>query len=176
MSDNRTFYNEVVLEHANYPAHKFKMIDPTNALRGVNPTCGDDITLQLKISEDGVVEDGSYIGDGCAISRASADMMLDLIIGKKVEDALALKDLFLKMIKDRKELSEEELEEMKEEQLSRGIKSFKYNRHCLNLTEEEKQKYLERTTIINVTIPKVVGIYDKERAKKVKKRTKKENN
>lgn len=44
------------------------------------------------------------------------------------------------------------------------------------LTEEEKQKYLERTTIINVTIPKVVGIYDKERTKKVKKRTKKENN
>ena len=42
------------------------------------------------------------------------------------------------------------------------------------LTEEEKQKYLERTTIINVTIPKVVGIYDKERTKKVKKRTKKE--
>ena len=44
------------------------------------------------------------------------------------------------------------------------------------LTEEEKQKYLERTTIINVTIPKVVRIYDKERTKKVKKRTKKENN
>lgn len=47
------------------------------------------------------------------------------------------------------------------------------------LTAEEKQKYLERTTIINVTIPKVVGIYDKERTnkiKKVKKRTKKENN
>lgn len=144
MSDNRTFYNEVVLEHANYPAHKFKMIDPTNALRGVNPTCGDDITLQLKISEDGVVEDGSYIGDGCAISRASADMMLNLIIGKKVEDALALKDLFLKMIKDRKELSEEELEELEEAGALQDVSHMPSRVKCAVLSWHTLEEILDK--------------------------------
>ncbi len=113
-NSNRTFYNEIVLEHANYPTHKSKLINPDHVMRGVNPTCGDDITLQLKISDDGVIEDGAYIGDGCAISRASADMMLDLIIGKKAEDAILLKDTFLKMIKDRKELTPDELESLEE--------------------------------------------------------------
>lgn len=114
MQNNRTFYNEIVLEHANYPAHKYSMEAPDCALRGVNPTCGDDITLELKISPDGVIEDGSFVGDGCAISRASADMMLDLIIGKTKAEALQLKDTFLKMIKDRQHLSDGELDQLEE--------------------------------------------------------------
>ena len=48
---------------------------------GVNPSCGDDIVLLLKVEDDKIV-DGAFQGDGCAVSQASADMMLDLIIGK----------------------------------------------------------------------------------------------
>ena len=109
---SRTFYNEILTEHNIHPMHKVKMIEPQKSLRGVNPSCGDDITLQINVSEDGIIEDGAFYGDGCAISQASADMMLDLIIGRTVEESLGLKDIFLKMIKDK--ISEEEMELLEE--------------------------------------------------------------
>lgn len=107
-----TFYNEILTEHNIHPIHKVKMISPERQQRGVNPSCGDDITLQLNVSSDGVIEDGAFFGDGCAISQASADMMLDLVIGKTVEESLKLKDTFLKMIKDK--VTDEELEMLEE--------------------------------------------------------------
>ncbi len=110
--ENRTFYNEILTEHNIHPIYKTKLIEPQRSLRGVNPSCGDDITLQLNVSDDGVIEDGAFFGDGCAISQASADMMLELVIGKKVKDALLLKDIFMKMIKDK--VTEEELEMLEE--------------------------------------------------------------
>ena len=67
-------------------------------LEGVNPSCGDDIELQLLI-KDGVIEDAAFNGSGCAISQASCDMMCDRIIGEKKEDALALAQNFMGMIK-----------------------------------------------------------------------------
>ena len=109
---NRTFYNEILTEHNLHPVHKAPLIDPNKSLRGVNPSCGDDVTLQLKVSEDGIIEDGAFIGDGCAISQASADMMLELVIGRTVEEALALKDTFMKMIRGK--VTEEELEMLEE--------------------------------------------------------------
>ena len=79
--ENRTFYNEILTDHNLHPLHKEKLPDANLVLEGVNPSCGDDIILQLKV-EDGQVVDGAFEGSGCAISQASADIMLDLIIGK----------------------------------------------------------------------------------------------
>ena len=84
---------------------------PTWCWKGVNPSCGDDIFLKLKVENDEIV-DGSFVGSGCAISQASADIMLELIIGKKKEEALHLADLFLQMIKGT--IKEEDLEELEE--------------------------------------------------------------
>ena len=94
---NNTFYNEILTDHNLLPALKKKLEDAYLVLEGVNPSCGDDIVLNLNI-KDGVITDGSFTGDGCAISQASADIMLDLIIGKTVDEAEHLKDFFLKMI------------------------------------------------------------------------------
>ena len=96
--ENRSFYNQILTEHNLHPEHKHDLADANLVLEGVNPSCGDDIVLKLKV-EDGVITDGAFVGDGCAISQASADIMLDLIIGEKKEDALHLAELFLKMIK-----------------------------------------------------------------------------
>jgi len=111
---NNTFYNEILTDHNLHPFHKKPIADPNYMLEGINPSCGDDIVLQLKISNEGVIEDGGYVGDGCAISQASADMMLDLIIGKKKEEAMHLCDLFMRMIKDPSSLSEDEMDELEE--------------------------------------------------------------
>ena len=111
MADNRAFYNEILIDHNMHPAHKHELPDADMEMRGYNPTCGDDITLRLKVSE-GVVVDGAFTGSGCAISQASADMMLDLVIGKPKEEALRLSDIVLRMIKGN--ASEEEIDELEE--------------------------------------------------------------
>ena len=108
---NRTFYNEILTDHNMRPMHKHDLPDANMVLEGVNPSCGDDIFLKLKVENDEIV-DGSFVGSGCAISQASADIMLELIIGKKKEEALHLADLFLQMIKGT--IKEEDLDEMEE--------------------------------------------------------------
>lgn len=101
----KQLYREIVNEHNLHPVHKKAIENPDLVLRGVNPSCGDDITLSLKI-KDGVIEDGGYEGSGCAISQASVDMMVDQIIGKKTEEAVKLAETFMGMIKG--EVTDEE--------------------------------------------------------------------
>ena len=111
MENNRSFYNEILTDHNLHPMHKHELADANMQLEGVNPSCGDDIILNLKV-EDGKIVDGSFTGDGCAISQASADIMLDLIIGREVEEAERLKESFLHMIKG--EETDEEMELLEE--------------------------------------------------------------
>ncbi len=107
----RSFYNAILTEHNLYPEHKHELPHATIEKDGVNPSCGDAIRLKLKI-EDGIITDGAFVGDGCAISQASADIMLDLIIGKSQEEAVRLSDLFFKMIHGK--ASGEEIEYLEE--------------------------------------------------------------
>lgn len=109
--ESRSFYNTILTEHNLHPLHKQVLKDANLALEGVNPSCGDDIVLQLKV-EDGKITDGAFAGSGCAVSQASADMMLDLIIGRTKEEALELSDIFLKMIHD--EATQEEIDRLEE--------------------------------------------------------------
>ncbi len=95
----KDLYREIVNEHNLRPEHKGEMADPSLVLRGVNPSCGDDITLQLKLDDNGVIIDGMFNGSGCAISQASVDMMLDNITGLTTEEAMKRSDLFMGMIK-----------------------------------------------------------------------------
>ncbi len=106
-----SFYREIINDHNLYPTHKHELGCAGCEHRGINPSCGDDITLKLQM-EDGAIKDGAYLDDGCAISQASADMMLDLIIGKSKEEAIRLTDIFLRMIKG--EATEDEIEELEE--------------------------------------------------------------
>ena len=107
--ENRSFYNEILTEHNIHPEFKHDLADANIVLEGVNPNCGDDIYLKLKV-EDGVITDGAFVGDGCAISQASADIMLGMIVGKSKMEALHLGNLFMKMIKS--EATKEEIEQL----------------------------------------------------------------
>ena len=108
----KQLYREIVNEHNLHPVHKKAIENPDLVLRGVNPSCGDDITLSLKL-KDGVIVDGGYEGSGCAISQASVDMMVDQIIGKDKDEAIRLAGIFMGMIKG--EIKDEEsIEELDE--------------------------------------------------------------
>ena len=108
---NKSFYNEILTEHNMRPEFKFDMPDADITLEGVNPSCGDDIFLNLTLAGD-IISDGSFSGDGCAISQASADIMLGMIIGKTKEEALKLGETFMKMISGT--ATEEEIESLGE--------------------------------------------------------------
>ena len=119
MSENRAFYKEILTEHNLRPYHKHDLPGANLILDGVNPSCGDHITLKLKVDDSGIIEDGAFVGDGCAISQASADIMLDMVIGLEKDEAIRLSDMFLRMIKG--EASEEEIEELDEAGALRDI-------------------------------------------------------
>ena len=109
--ERNTFYNEILIDHNLNPLHKQTLEGANLVLEGVNPSCGDDIVIQLKVEDDRIV-DGAFAGSGCAISQASADIMIDMVVGKTRQEALHLSELFLKMI--RKEASPQEIEELEE--------------------------------------------------------------
>ena len=116
--ENRNFYNEILTEHNVHPEFKHDLPDADIVLEGVNPSCGDDIWLKLRTDGDTIV-DGAFIGDGCAISQASADIMLGMVIGRKQDEALQLGQTFMRMIQG--EASEEEIESLEEASALRDI-------------------------------------------------------
>ena len=109
--ESRGFYNEILTEHNLRPEFKHDLPDANLVLEGVNPSCGDDIWLKLKVDGD-VITDDAFVGDGCAISQASADIMLGMIVGKKKDEALKMGETFMRMIKG--EATDEEIESLEE--------------------------------------------------------------
>ena len=92
-----SMYQEIILDHYRNPHHR-GLREPYDAeVHHVNPTCGDEITLRVQVS-DGIVEDVSYASEGCSISQASASVMSDLVIGKKIDDALAVSEEFRELM------------------------------------------------------------------------------
>lgn len=108
-------YSEVLREHTNSKRNKHHITEPTVKLNGVNPSCGDEIELELRLV-DGLIEDAAYTGKGCAISQASASIMIDLIKGKTVDEAAKLADTFFGMIKH--EITDEEQLEVLEDAIA----------------------------------------------------------
>ena len=115
---DRTFYNEILTEHNIRPEYKHDLPDADIVVEGVNPSCGDDIWLKLKLDGDTIC-DGAFVGDGCAISQASADIMLGMVIGKKKEEAIQMGEIFMKMI--RGEATDEEIDSLEEASALRDI-------------------------------------------------------
>ena len=137
----KQLYREIVNEHNLRPSHKGDMEHPDLVLEGVNPSCGDDISLQLKI-ENGIITDGMFNGSGCAISQASVDMMLDQIIGQKQEDAVRLAGKFMGMIKG-EPTSEADLEELDESAALQDVSHMPARVKCAVLGWHTMQEMLE---------------------------------
>ena len=137
---SNTFYNEILTDHNVHPAHKHSIDGANLTLEGVNPSCGDDIILNLKV-EDGMITDGGFEGDGCAISQASADMMLDLVIGRSKDEALRLADIFFRMIKS--EITDEERDELEEAGVLQDISHMPARVKCAVLGWHTMEEMLE---------------------------------
>ena len=141
--DLSALYTELILEHSRSGEHKRELSVPTCSHRGHNPSCGDDITLQLKI-KDGQIEDASFQGVGCAISQASASMMIDLIKGRGLDEATKLAETFLGMIK--KEVTDEkELEGLEDLIVFQSISNMPARVKCAVLAWHTLKEALSET-------------------------------
>ena len=90
-------YQEIILDHYKNPHHR-GLREPFEAeVHHVNPTCGDEVTLRVHLEGD-KVQDVSYDAVGCSISQASASVLTDLVIGKPVEEAMAIHGEFLSLM------------------------------------------------------------------------------
>jgi len=102
--DLDSLYQEIILDHYKHPHHA-GLREPYEAeVHHVNPTCGDELTLRVHLSgagDDAVVEDVSYDAEGCSISQASTSVMTDLVIGKKVGEALGILEEFQALMQGR---------------------------------------------------------------------------
>jgi nitrogen fixation NifU-like protein len=93
-------YQEIILDHYKNPLHHGLLSDFDAEVHHVNPTCGDEVTLRVRVT-DGAIADLGWDGMGCSISQASTSVMSDLVIGQSVEDALALQTEFLQLMQSR---------------------------------------------------------------------------
>src|SRR5579863_1052619 len=97
MADLREMYQEVILEHAKTPRNHRAIESPTRKAEGYNPLCGDRCTVYLKMNGD-IIDDISFQGSGCAISRASASLMTQSLKGKTAPEAEKLFAIFRSVV------------------------------------------------------------------------------
>jgi nitrogen fixation NifU-like protein len=95
-----SLYQEIILDHYKNPHHKALHAPYDVEVHHNNPSCGDEVTLRLSVKDD-LVEGISWTGVGCSISQASTSIMCDLVIDKKVEEALELERLFLELMQSK---------------------------------------------------------------------------
>ena len=133
-------YTAALMQHNSHPDYKYEMEGCTCSHEGINPSCGDELTLQLRIEGD-AIEEASFTGSGCAVSQASADMMADLITGESVKEAKRLVGLFLGMIKG-ETLTEEDKEDLDEAAELESISRMPARVKCAELAWRTLEKLL----------------------------------
>lgn len=142
MEDMNELYSDIILEHNQNQENKHLLKNANLSEHGHNPSCGDDITLQADI-ENGIIKDAAYTGQGCAISQASTDIMVDLIRGKSVKEALRLVNLFLEMIK-REVKDDDKLEDLEDAIALKNISNMPARVKCAVLAWHTLKDALEK--------------------------------
>lgn len=111
MDDLRELYRQVILDHNRNPRNFGELADATRVVAGVNPLCGDKMTLYVKLG-DGRIRDIRFQGTGCAISVASSSLMTERVKGVPVAQALELFDKVHELLTGARELDDETLDKL----------------------------------------------------------------
>ena len=127
-------YQQTILDYNNRKDLKKELDDPTYIERGHNPNCGDDLTWEVRLSEDKIVEDASFLGNGCAISTASTAMLIDMIKGKSLENAKEKVELYFKMMKQDEKLTADETKKLGDAVLMEYVAKMPARVKCATLS------------------------------------------
>ena len=131
MSDLRELYQEVILDHNKKPRNFGVLENATQVAQGHNPLCGDNVTVYLHVEGD-TIQDISFNGSGCAISKASASLMTSALKGKTVAEAETIFQSFRELVTG-PEASEEVLEEMGKLAVFSGVRDYPARVKCASL-------------------------------------------
>ncbi|KRQ86354.1 NifU-like protein [Caloramator mitchellensis] len=135
-------YNEIIMEHVQ-SGHNRRHIDGADVKEhGHNPSCGDDLTLEVKFEGD-LITDAAFTGVGCAISQASTSIMIDLIKGKSKDEALRLVETFLGMIK-REIKDEKDLQMLEDAIILKNISNMPARVKCATLAWHTLKQAINR--------------------------------
>ena len=129
-------YNTEFMDHVSHPDYKYQMDNPTVSHAGVNPSCGDELTFSVRIAE------AAFVGSGCAISQASADIMSDLMIDRTPEEAIELCKLFGRMIRG-EETDEAVLDKLEDANILHDIAHMPARVKCAELAWHTLEEMLE---------------------------------
>ena len=131
MSALRELYQEVILDHNKHPRNFHKMPDANRTIEGYNPLCGDHYTIFLKLNNN-IIEDVSFEGAGCAISKASASVMSSIVKGMTIEEAEVLFEKFHKLVTGELD-AEGEIETLGKLAAFSGVSEFPARVKCASL-------------------------------------------
>ncbi|WP_037905937.1 Fe-S cluster assembly sulfur transfer protein SufU [Actinacidiphila yeochonensis] len=129
-----SMYQDVILDHYKNP-HGRGLRDGQAEVHHVNPTCGDEITLRVRL-DGGVVGDVSYEGQGCSISQASASVLNELLVGKELGEAQRIQQAFLELMQSKGQLEpDDEMEEVLEDAVAfAGVSKYPARVKCALLS------------------------------------------
>lgn len=111
-ADLTELYREVILDHNRSPRNFGELDDATRVVEGVNPLCGDRMTLFVKTDAEGKIEDVCFTGTGCAISVASSSLMTERVKGLTADEALELFELIHDVLTGNTEPDPERLDKL----------------------------------------------------------------
>lgn len=131
MADLRELYQQTILDHNRSPRNYRKLDHPTKTSEGLNPLCGDHITVYLQL-ENGVIRDIGFQGTGCAISKASASIMSSLLKGKTAAEAEALFHKFHALVTEESGVPED-LDSLGKMAVFAGVREFPARVKCASL-------------------------------------------
>jgi len=126
-----SMYQQIILDHYKHPQHRGLLEEFDAEVHHVNPTCGDEVTLRVHVA-DGAIAGLGWEGEGCSISQASTSVMSDLVVGKPVDEALALQDKFLALMQSqgKAELTEADEDELDDAVAFEGVSKYPARVKC----------------------------------------------
>ncbi|GAA0468259.1 Fe-S cluster assembly sulfur transfer protein SufU [Streptomyces stramineus] len=129
-----SMYQDVILDHYKHP-HGRGLRTGDAEVHHVNPTCGDEITLRVRLSGE-TIEDVSYEGQGCSISQASASVLNELLVGKELAEARRIQETFLELMQSKGKLEPDEtMEEVLEDAVAfAGVSKYPARVKCALLS------------------------------------------
>jgi len=133
LSDFDEMYQEIIIDHYKNPRNNKKLSGNYLETKAHNPFCGDEIELQLIVSDKGLIERISVTGRGCAISQSSGSLMSDSVSGKSVKEARNINLNVRSLLKD-EDLSEVEIDDLGDTYAIEGVKRFPVRIKCALLS------------------------------------------
>ena len=135
-------YNDLIMEHSMNSENKHEMEEPNLCEMGHNPSCGDEIKLEVKLNGN-IIEDMAFTGHGCAISQASTSIMIDTLRGKTIQQAKEIIKTFIGMIK-REITDEKELEKLEDAIAFQNVSHMPARVKCALLAWHTLESMLEK--------------------------------